>query len=130
LSDHAAIVFVFERVEVKMRTFMLTGVAALSFAAIGTAYGGQEQYQYGTPSSNTSTATQAAPAGEGFPGAGANGLYTRLQAQGRIMSAGFTDVTGLSRNSRANWHGQAMRANVLNWVNVDAAGDVTSSIVR
>ena len=40
-----------------------------------------------------------------------------------------TDVTGLTRNSHANWRGQAMRSGILNQVNVDFAGGVDKQVV-
>jgi hypothetical protein len=111
-----------------MRAFMLARVAAIWVAGIGSAYAGSEAYQYGPAYINASTAMQGIPAGEGLPGAGANGLYTRVQARNRIEGAGYTDVTGLTRSSHANWRGQAMRSGILNQVNVDSAGDVTSKL--
>jgi hypothetical protein len=113
-----------------MRTLMLAIVTILGLTGIGTAQAAGDQYQYGPAYINSSTATQAVPAGQGFPGAGANGLYTRLQAQERIQRAGFTDVTGLTRNWRAVWHGQAMKSGILNQVAVDGAGDVTSGVIK
>jgi hypothetical protein len=69
-------------------------------------------------------------AGEGTPGAGANGLYTRLQAHARIVNAGFTDVTGLKKNFRADWRGQAMKDGFLNQVTLSARGDVTNAVSK
>jgi hypothetical protein len=59
------------------------------------------------------------------PAAGANS-FTEAQAKGRIESAGYADVTGLSQDDQGLWHGQATKDGKPVQVSVDYQGNVTT----
>jgi hypothetical protein len=100
-----------------------------NIAAKGSNLGASAYQNYAGRLLPVGDATRQIP-GYGTPGAGSNGLYTHLQAQARIINAGFTDITSLTKNYRANWRGQAMRNGVLNQVSLDSGGGVSSTLAK
>jgi hypothetical protein len=71
---------------------------------------------------NESTAERAATA----PAAGASS-FTEEQARERITSAGYTDVTALSRAEDGTWRGGAMMSGQSQTVVLDYQGNVTAT---
>jgi hypothetical protein len=60
------------------------------------------------------------------PVAGKNS-FTESQAKTRIEAAGFTGVSGLTKDNNGVWHGKASKAGTTQTVNLDFQGNVTSN---
>jgi len=76
---------------------------------------------------NASTPAVASPnANEpGAPAAGANS-FTEAQAKSRIEKAGYTNVSGLSKDKDGIWKGKASKAGTSVDVGVDYHGNVVA----
>ena len=61
----------------------------------------------------------------GAPAAGANS-FTEAQAKSRIEKAGYTNVSGLSKDKDGIWKGKASKAGTSVDVGVDYQGNVVA----
>ena len=59
----------------------------------------------------------------GAPAAGANS-FTEGQAKSRIESAGFTNVTGLTKDKDGVWRGKGMKSGTAQDVSLDYQGNI------
>ena len=60
------------------------------------------------------------------PVAGENS-FTETQARSRIEAAGYSGVSGLTKDKDGVWRGQAVKAGTTQMVSVDFQGNVTSN---
>ena len=76
---------------------------------------------------NASTPAVASPNANnpGAPAAGANS-FTEAQAKSRIEKAGYTNVSGLSKDKDGIWKGKASKAGTSVDVGVDYQGNVVA----
>ena len=76
---------------------------------------------------NASTPAVASPNANnpGAPAAGANS-FTEVQAKSRIEKAGYTNVSGLSKDKDGIWKGKASKAGASVDVGVDFQGNVVA----
>jgi opacity protein-like surface antigen len=76
---------------------------------------------------NASTPAVASPNANnpGAPAAGANS-FTEAQAKSRIEKAGYTNVSGLSKDKDGIWKGKASKAGTSVDVGVDYLGNVVA----
>jgi opacity protein-like surface antigen len=76
---------------------------------------------------NASTPAVASPKANnpGAPAAGANS-FTEAQAKSRIEKAGYTNVSGLSKDKDGIWKGKASKAGTSVDVGVDYQGNVVA----
>ena len=97
---------------------------ALALAAIcaGPAYS-----QTTTPSTAMpAVATPTTPPPAGAPVAGANS-FTEAQARTRIEDQGYTNVTGLMKDSQSIWRGTALKSGSSMAVSLDYQGNVVGT---
>ena len=80
-----------------------------------------------TPTANPDPATPAVTtpdsASPAAPAKGANS-FTEAQARSRIEEKGFTQVTGLDKDSEGFWRGKAMKSGASHDVALDYQGNV------
>ena len=69
------------------------------------------------------TSTTQSPAA---PISGANS-FTEGQAKSRIEAAGYTDVSGLTKDKNGIWHGKASKAGTMATVSLDYQGNITAN---
>lgn len=102
-----------------MRMFLtLAATAALITAA-------QAQQQPANPNANTPAVNSPnSPPNPGAPAAGANS-FTESQAKSRIETNGFSNVSGLAKDSQGVWRGKATKGGQPVDVSVDFQGNVT-----
>jgi putative membrane protein len=74
-----------------------------------------------TPAVATSTTHNPAA-----PVAGANS-FTESQAKSRIEAAGYTDVSGLTKDKDGIWRGKASKGGTMATVSLDYQGNVTAN---
>ena len=87
--------------------------------------GATAQQQPANPNPPTpAVVTPNSPAPGNAPAAGANS-FTEGQAQSRLQSNGFTNVTGLAKDNQGVWRGKAMKGGQNVDVSVDYQGNVT-----
>ena len=67
--------------------------------------------------------TPNSPPNPGAPAAGANS-FTEGQAKSRIEANGFTDVSGLQKDSAGVWRGKASKGGKSQNVSIDFQGNV------
>jgi opacity protein-like surface antigen len=83
--------------------------------------------QTAAPSANPNASTPAVASpnanNPGAPAAGANS-FTEAQAKSRIEKAGYTNVSGLSKDKDGIWKGKASKAGRSVDVGVDYQGNV------
>lgn len=80
----------------------------------------------GTGTTGTGTGTTTSP-GMGTSEPGANS-FTEEQARQRILDAGYTDVTQLTKNANGIWQGEARKDGQTVHVTLDYKGDVSSTM--
>jgi hypothetical protein len=103
-----------------MRTVLLA--AALALAA--TAAHAQKP---ANPDADTpAVTTPSTPTNPKAPAAGANS-FTEGQARARIEKAGFTKVSGLTKDDKGVWRGTAMKGGKQVKVSLDFQGNVTAN---
>lgn len=83
-----------------------------------------------TPPANPNARTPAvnspnSPPNPGAPAKGANS-FTEGQAKSRIEAKGFTNVTGLKKDSAGVWRGTASKGGKQQSVSVDFQGNVVA----
>src|SRR5689334_13945082 len=66
-----------------------------------------------------------APDTAGAPTAGANS-FTKGQAEGRLKKAGYTNITGLTKDKDGLWHAQATKDGKQMNVSLDFKGDINT----
>ena len=85
--------------------------------------------QTAAPSANPNASTPAVASpnanNPGAPAAGANS-FTEAQAKSRIEKAGYTNVSGLSKDKDGIWKGKASKAGTSVVVALDYQGNVVS----
>jgi len=82
--------------------------------------------QQANPNANTPAVNSPnSPPNPGAPVAGANS-FTEGQAKSRIETNGFSNVSGLAKDSQGVWRGKAMKGGKSVNVSVDFQGNVTS----
>jgi hypothetical protein len=85
--------------------------------------------QTAAPAANPNASTPAVAShnanNPGPPAAGANS-FTEAQAKSRIEKAGYTDVSGLSKDQDGIWKGKASKAGTFVDVGVDYQGNVVA----
>ena len=97
-------------------------VLAASAAMLSAAHA---QQQHANPNANTPAVnTPNSPPNPGAPAAGANS-FTEGQAKSRIETNGFSNVSGLAKDSQGVWRGKAMKGSQSVDVSVDFQGNVT-----
>jgi hypothetical protein len=62
----------------------------------------------------------------GAPAAGRNS-FTEAQARTRIEAAGFTNVSGLAKDTAGVWRGKAAKSGKTTTVSLDYQGNVTTN---
>jgi hypothetical protein len=98
-----------------------TIIAAVLLSAVSTHAFAQTSTTDGdTPAVTTPDSTNATA-----PVEGANS-FTEAQAQGRIVEAGFTDVSALKLDDKGVWRGTAMKGGKSMPVGLDYQGNVVS----
>lgn len=75
--------------------------------------------------SNPAINSPNSPPNPGAPAAGANS-FTESQAKSRIEDKGFTNVSGLKKDSSGVWRGKAMQKGKSVDVSVDFQGNVVA----
>jgi hypothetical protein len=81
--------------------------------------------QQANPNANTPAVNSPnSPPNPGAPVAGANS-FTEGQAKSRIETNGFSNVSGLAKDSQGVWRGKAMKGGNSVDVSVDFQGNVT-----
>jgi hypothetical protein len=87
--------------------------------------GAAAQQQPANPNAPTpAIVTPSMTAPSSGPAAGANS-FTEGQAQSRLETNGFSNVTGLSKDNQGVWRGKAMKSGQIVDVSVDYQGNVT-----
>jgi hypothetical protein len=74
----------------------------------------------------SAVATPTTPQPAGAPVAGANS-FTEAQARTRIEDQGYTNVTGLMKDSQSIWRGTAMKSGASMAVSLDYQGNVVGT---
>ena len=92
-------------------------LAAVTFAASANAQ---------NPTKSTTTVKSSHKVTKVTARAGANS-FTQAQARGRIMKAGFTDVSALRKDADGVWHGTAKKDGKTMHVGLDFKGNVTAA---
>jgi hypothetical protein len=107
-----------------MKQLLATAVIAVLAGAVVT---GGTFAQTAAPSANLNASTPAIASpnanNPGAPAAGANS-FTEAQAKSRIEKAGYTNVSGLSKDKDGIWKGKASKAGTSVDVGVDYQGNV------
>lgn len=94
-------------------------------ASTATIVGAAAQQQPANPNPPTpAVVTPNSPAPSNAPAAGANS-FTEGQAQSRLQSNGFSDVTGLAKDTQGVWRGKAMKGGQTVDVSIDYQGNIT-----
>jgi hypothetical protein len=80
-----------------------------------------------TPANKDAHTPAVATSNTGNPGAPVAGSnsFTEAQAKSRMQAAGFTGVTGLTKDRDGVWHGKAAKAGQTTDVTLDFQGNVT-----
>ena len=95
----------------------------------GAAVSGGAFAQTAAPSANPNASTPAVASPKannpGAPAAGANS-FTEAQAKSRIEKAGYSNVSGLSKDKDGIWKGKASKAGTSVDVGVDYQGNVVA----
>jgi hypothetical protein len=99
-----------------------------AFAAAVLVVGTSGAFAQSTPNPNGHTPAVATSGtmNADAPVAGKNS-FTESQAKSRIEAAGFTGVSGLTKDNDGIWHGKASKAGTIQTVNLDFQGNVTSN---
>ena len=109
-----------------MKQFFATAVITV---LTGAAVAGGAFAQTAAPSANPSASTPAVANhysnNPGAPAAGANS-FTEAQAKSRIEGAGYSNISGLSKDKDGIWKGKASKAGTSVNVGVDYQGNVVS----
>ncbi len=109
-----------------MKRFFATAVIAV---LTGAAVAGVASAQTASPSANPNASTPAVTSpnanNPGAPAAGANS-FTEAQAKSRIEKAGYSNVSGLSKDKDGIWRGKASKGANLSTSGVDYQGNVVS----
>ena len=109
-----------------MKRFFAAAVIAVLAGAVvtGGAFG-----QTAAPSANSNASTPAVSSpnanNPGAPAAGANS-FTEAQAKSRIEKAGYSNVSGLSKDKDGIWKGTASKGGTSVVVALDYQGNVVS----
>jgi hypothetical protein len=98
---------------------IICGAAALSLLLGGAATAQQQ------PTDAHKNDAVKTPDTAGAPTAGANS-FTKGQAEGRIKKAGYTNITGLTKDKDGLWHAQATKDGKQVNVSLDFKGDVNA----
>jgi hypothetical protein len=102
---------------------------ATTAALAGAAFAGGAFAQTAAPSANPNASTPAVASpnanNPGAPAAGANS-FTEAQAKSRIEKAGYSNVSGLSKDKDGIWKGKASKAGTSVDVGVDYQGNVVA----
>ena len=109
-----------------MKRFFATAVIAVLAGAV---VAGGAFAQTAAPSANPNASTPAVVSpnanNPGAPAAGANS-FTEAQAKSRIEKAGYSNVSGLSRDKAGIWKGAASKGRTSVVVALDYQGNVVS----
>jgi len=101
-----------------MRNILITA------ALVATALPAMAQQPPANRDANTpAVTTPSTPNNPGAPVAGANS-FTESQAKSRIEAGGFTNISGLSKDSAGVWRGTAFQAGKSVRVSLDFQGNV------
>ena len=111
------------RLALTVAAMMVAGGAALAQTSPSTQPSTSPPGQT-APAANSEAGTSSAPT-HGPAVAGRNS-FTQRQAIRRIADAGYTDVTGLKKDSHGIWRGMAQRDGSKVNVSLDYQGNVTS----
>jgi hypothetical protein len=109
-----------------MKRFLVAAVITILTGA-SIAGGGFAQTAAPSANPNASTPAVASPNANnpGAPAAGANS-FTEAQAKSRIEKAGYSNVSGLSKDKDGIWKGKASKGGTPVDVGVDFQGNVVS----
>jgi hypothetical protein len=105
--------------ETPMKPLLLVGLLALSSAA---AFAQTAASSADPKPSTPAVATSTTPAPV-TPAAGSNS-FTMAQAQSRIEAAGYSGVSGLTKDKAGVWRGTAKKGDTSSDVSVDYQGNV------
>ena len=97
---------------------IICGAVAVSLLLAGTAAAQQ-------PTEAHKNAPVKSPDTTGAPTAGANS-FTKGQAEDRLKKAGYSNITGLTKDKDGLWHAQAMKDGKTINVSLDFKGDVNA----
>ena len=110
-----------------MKRFFATTAAIAALA--GATFAGGAFAQTAAPSANPNASTPAVASpnanNPGAPAAGANS-FTEAQAKSRIEKAGYSNVSGLSKDKDGIWKGTASKGGTSVVVALDYQGNVVS----
>src|ERR1700722_18921924 len=98
-------------------------------AAAVLVFGTSGAFAQTAPANPNGRTPAVAPSGASTPDAPVAGKNscTESQANSRIEAAGFTGVSGLTKDNDGVWHGKASKAGTIQTVNLDFQGNVTSN---
>jgi hypothetical protein len=99
--------------------------ACLSAASVGCAYAQGNSTPSPDPNAAANPAVQSGDMRSPSLAKGQNS-FTKAEAKGRIEKAGYTDLTGLTKDSNGLWQAQAMRDGQRVNVALDYKGTVSS----
>jgi hypothetical protein len=109
----------------KNRLFAMAVTAVLA----GTPFAGGALAQNSGPAANPNAGTPAVASpnanNPGAPAAGANS-FTESQAKSRIQDAGYSNVSGLTKDKDGIWRGRAAKGGTTVGVALDYQGNVVA----
>jgi opacity protein-like surface antigen len=108
----------------KIRAFMLA--ACLTAASVGCAYAQDASTPAPDPNAAANPAVKSPDDMASTGLAKGQNSFTKAEAKGRIEKAGYTNVTGLTKDANGLWQGQAMRDGQRVNVALDYKGNVSS----
>ncbi|MBV9826890.1 MAG: PepSY domain-containing protein [Alphaproteobacteria bacterium] len=106
-----------------MKRFMAGTAAALLTAYAGAAFA--QNAPPANPHASTPAISTSSTANPGAPAAGANS-FTEGQAKSRIEAAGYSDVSGLTKDKDGIWRGTAKKGDATTSVALDFQGNVVT----
>jgi hypothetical protein len=108
-----------KKLETPMKSLLIVGMLTLSSAA---AFAQTAAPSADPKPATPAVATSATPAPIA-PAAGRNS-FTMAQAQSRIEAAGYSGVSGLTKDNAGVWRGTAKKGGTSNGVSLDYQGNV------
>ncbi|HJU17328.1 MAG TPA: hypothetical protein VJ770_12790 [Stellaceae bacterium] len=107
------------------RLFAISVVTALASAALASGAGAQTAGAPANPHAGTPAIASPNTNNPGAPAAGANS-FTQAQAKSRIEAAGYSNVSGLTKDKDGIWRGTASKGGTTVNVALDYQGNVVA----
>jgi hypothetical protein len=111
--------------ETPMNTIRLALISLALAPAIAMGAASAQTNPPAAPSAPMAPVTSSPPASAAAPVPGANS-FTKGEARSRIEANGYTNVTGLQKDSRSIWRGKAMKDGKSVTVSLDFQGHVVA----